>query len=301
MNDPLRQLGNVYRPVQWDRQFQRGRRLDRWRGLLGLVFKRKIIIGAAVLALLVAVGMIVGGEELPPTEPAPAPADETEALVAVRAAEARAGFGIIVRVANGTVTLIGTVATPTERMAAESVARSVVGADFRIDNRLLIDEGDVEPEEEPNELAAVTDEDLVLQNTISSVLARNPITFASASADIDPESLATLDALADVLRESAGQVLIAGHTDTDGDPRRKSPAEPAASRGGGELSDRSRDRPRPPVRPGLRRRPSGGGQHHQRGQSGQPPHRSPAQTARTGLVTGIGNPCRETVSASTTC
>ena len=218
MNDPLRQLGNVYRPVQWDRQFQRGRRLDRWRGLLGLVFKRKIIIGAAVLALLVAVGMIVGGEELPPTEPAPAPADETEALVAVRAAEARAGFGIIVRVANGTVTLIGTVATPAERVAAESVARSVVGADFRIDNRLLIDEGDVEPEEEPNELAAVTDEDLVLQNTISSVLARNPITFASASADIDPESLATLDALAEVLRESAGQVLIAGHTDTDGDP-----------------------------------------------------------------------------------
>lgn len=220
MNDPLRQLGNVYRPVQWDRQFQRDRRRDRWRGLLGLVPKRKIIIGAAVLALLIAVGMIVGGEELPPTEPAPAPADETEALVAVRAAEARAGFGIIVRVADGTVTLIGTVATPTERAAAESVARSVVGADFRINNRLLIDEGDVEPaEEEPaNQLAAVTDEDLVLQNAISSVLARNPITFASASADIDPESLATLDALADILRDSAAQVLIAGHTDTDGDP-----------------------------------------------------------------------------------
>lgn len=218
MNDPLRQLGNVYRPVQWDRQFQRDRRRDRRRGLLGLVLKRRIVIGAAVLALLVAVGMIVGGEELPPSEPAPAPADETEALVAVRAAEARAGFGIIVRVADGTVTLIGTVATPAERMAAESVARSVVGADFRIDNRLLIDEGDDEPEEEANELAAVTDEDLVLQNTISSVLARNPIAFASASADIDPESLATLDALADVLRESAEQVLIAGHTDTDGDP-----------------------------------------------------------------------------------
>ena len=218
MNDPLRQLGNVYRPVQWDRQFQRDRHRDRWRGLLGLVLKRKIIIGAAVLALLIAVGVIVGGEELPPTEPAPAPADETEALVAVRAAEARANFGIIVRVANGTVTLIGTVATPTERAAAEAVARSVVGTDFRIDNRLLIDEGDVEPEEELNELAAVTDEDLVLQNAISSVLARNPITFASASADIDQESLATLDALAGVLRESAAQVLIAGHTDTDGDP-----------------------------------------------------------------------------------
>lgn len=220
MNDPLRQLGNVYRPVQWDRQFQRDRRRDRRRGLLGLVLKRKIIIGAAVLALLIAVGVIVGGEELPPTEPAPAPADETEALVAVRAAEARADFGIIVRVANGTVTLIGTVATPTERAAAEAVARSVVGTDFRIDNRLLIDEGDVEPaEEDPtSQLANITDEDLVLQNAISSVLARNPITFASASADIDPESLATLDALADVLRESAAQVLIAGHTDTDGDP-----------------------------------------------------------------------------------
>lgn len=219
MNDPLRQLGNVYRPVQWDRQFQRDRRRDRRRGLLGLVLKRRIIIGAAVLALLIAIGMIVGGEELPPTEPAPAPADEIEALVAVRAAEARANFGITVRVADGTVTLIGTVATPTERAAAESVARSVVGTDFRINNRLLIEEGDVETaEEKPNELASVTDEDLVLQNAISSVLARNPITFASASADIDPESLATLDALADVLRESAAQVLIAGHTDTDGDP-----------------------------------------------------------------------------------
>lgn len=219
MNDPLRQLGNVYRPVQWDRQFQRDRRRDRRRGLLGLVLKRRIIIGAAVLALLIAIGMIVGGEELPPTEPAPAPADEIEALVAVRAAEARANFGITVRVADGTVTLIGTVATPTERAAAESVARSVVGTDFRINNRLLIEEGDVETaEEKPNELASVTDEDLVLQNAISSVLARNPITFASASADIDPESLATLDALADVLQESAAQVLIAGHTDTDGDP-----------------------------------------------------------------------------------
>ena len=219
MNDPLRQLGNVYRPVQWDRQFQRDRRRDRRRGLLGLVFSRRIVIGAAVVALLVAVGTIVGGEEVPPSETAPPPADETEALVAVRAAEARAGFGIIVRVANGTVTLIGTVATPIERVAAESVARSVVGADFRIDNRLLIDEGDEEPEDDPaSQLASVTDDDLVLQNAISSVLARNPIIFASASPDINPESLSTLDALAGVLAESAAQVLIAGHTDTDGDP-----------------------------------------------------------------------------------
>ncbi len=219
MNDPLRQLGNVYRPVQWDRQFRRDQRRDRRRGLLGLVFSRRILIGAAVVALLVAVGTIVGGEEVPPSETAPAPADETEALVAVRAAEARAGFGIIVRVANGTVTLIGTVATPVERVAAESVARSVVGADFRIDNRLLIDEGDDEPEDDPaSQLASVTDDDLVLQNAISSVLARNPITFASASPDINPESLATLDALAGVLAEGAAQVLIAGHTDTDGDP-----------------------------------------------------------------------------------
>ena len=214
MTDPLRQLGNVYRPVQWDQH------RDRRRGLLGLLLNRRVIIGVAVLALLLAVGTIVGGEELPPAETAPAPADETEALVAVRAAEARAGFGIVVRVADGTVTLIGTVATPTERVAAESVARSVVGVDFRIDNRLLIDEGEVEvePEEEPNELANVTDEDLVLQNAVSSVLARSPITFASASTVIDPESLATLDALAGVLGESAAAVLIAGHTDTDGSP-----------------------------------------------------------------------------------
>ncbi len=222
MAEPLGNGPGHNLPASWNRPYDQDRRRS-WRWpRLDPIINRRALIAVTVLAALVIVGKLVEGEDHPPTDPAPTPADEAEALVAVRAAEARAGFGITVRVTDGTVILAGTVETPEARRSAELVAKSVVGTDFRIENQLLIGQNQGEPKDdtapltEVAEVAEVTEVELALQNKISSLLARDPITFTSGSAELTEGSLATLNALVAELRSTDIAVTIAGHTDSDG-------------------------------------------------------------------------------------
>lgn len=54
--------------------------------------------------------------------------------------------------------------------------------------------------------------------TLNTLVGLEPILFATGSADIDPESFATLDRFAEVLGSSRFNVTIGGHTDSSGDP-----------------------------------------------------------------------------------
>ena len=60
--------------------------------------------------------------------------------------------------------------------------------------------------------------DMVIPATLNTLVGLEPILFATGSADIDPESFATLDRFAEVLGSSRFNVTIGGHTDSSGDP-----------------------------------------------------------------------------------
>lgn len=212
---PPSRYGRSHSLIYWGRGSSY-RRPSRIRKFLDNRLLRLIVgIGILLLALLWLAGRMLDSTSEPPEEVAATPVDETEALVAVRAAQTRAGYPITVQVAGGVVILSGTVATESEREAAETVARSVVGSDYRVENRLRA--AQTEPSVEAPPFSDVTDADLALQNTISSLLARDPIIFASAKAEIVPESLATVAALAQHLATTDLHVVIAGHTDSDGE------------------------------------------------------------------------------------
>jgi outer membrane protein OmpA-like peptidoglycan-associated protein len=53
---------------------------------------------------------------------------------------------------------------------------------------------------------------------LNTLVALEPILFASGSADIEPQSFATLDRFVEVLGSSLTSVAIEGHTDSSGDP-----------------------------------------------------------------------------------
>lgn len=53
---------------------------------------------------------------------------------------------------------------------------------------------------------------------LNALVGLDPILFATGSADIEPESFATLDRFIDVLQSGEVDVTIEGHTDSSGDP-----------------------------------------------------------------------------------
>ncbi len=69
--------------------------------------------------------------------------------------------------------------------------------------------------------SAVGSDVVDLESELAEVLLETPVTFAPASADLDPSAAAVLDVLASVAKRFDGvSVLVVGHTDTDGDPQR---------------------------------------------------------------------------------
>lgn len=176
--------------------------------------RRIIIIGLLIVGLVIAGNLIGRGDE-PADEPTTDPV-ASETIAAVREAMTNAGVGgVQIEVADDAVTLYGTVATTDDLTVAEAVALSVVGDDMKVDNQLTA-ENAVDPETAGP--AAATGDDLALQNRLSSLLARNQIIFESASSEIAAESIPALDLLATELTNIPDiPVLIAGHTDSDGE------------------------------------------------------------------------------------
>jgi outer membrane protein OmpA-like peptidoglycan-associated protein len=177
--------------------------------------RRLIAVALVVVALAVVGNLIRGnddGAEQPLTDPA-----ASQTIGDVREAMTNAGVGgVQIEVDGDTLTLYGTVATSAELSVAEAVGRSVVGDEMKIDNQLTaedsVDPASVGP-------AAATADELALQNRLSSLLARNPIVFESASSVIAAESIPSLDILVEELAVLPADVslLIAGHTDSDGE------------------------------------------------------------------------------------
>jgi outer membrane protein OmpA-like peptidoglycan-associated protein len=107
------------------------------------------------------------------------------------------------------------VVTTEDVTVAEAVARSVVGLDMEIDNQLVAEDAADTANGAPG---AASNEDILLQNRLSTLLARDPIIFESASADIAAESIPSLEVLATELAAIPDvSVLVAGYTDSDGE------------------------------------------------------------------------------------
>jgi OOP family OmpA-OmpF porin len=176
---------------------------------------RRIVIIAAVVVGLVLLSNAFGRGDDPVDEPV-TDSEASETIAAVRDAETNAGVGgVQIEVSGDTVTLYGTVATTAELAVAEAVARSVVGVDMKIDNQLTAEDAVDGATAGP---PSATGDDIALQNRLSSVLARNPIIFESASSTIAADSAPALEVLAvELSNVPAVAVLIAGHTDSDGE------------------------------------------------------------------------------------
>lgn len=72
---------------------------------------------------------------------------------------------------------------------------------------------------DPRPVASAADVD-ELNDELAELLAATPLTFAPASAELDPASVPLLDVIASVAKRFDGvAVLIEGHTDTVGDPQ----------------------------------------------------------------------------------
>jgi len=98
----------------------------------------------------------------------------------------------------------------------ESISLSLDGDTILINGSTAI-AGD--PQEAGNGVVHTLDNVLVppLQ-ALNTLVSANPILFALGSAEIQPESFSTLDALVDILEPSNVSVSINGHTDSTGDP-----------------------------------------------------------------------------------
>ena len=203
-------------PIQWDPGLANRPPSRRSVGAgLGSPMSRRILIIAAVVVGLVLLSGVIGNNDDPVDEPITDFA-ASQTIAAVREAEANAGVGgVQIEISGDTVTLYGTVATTVDLTVAEAVARSVVGLDMKIDNQLTAEDA-IDGENAGPPAASSTD--LALQNRVSSVLARNSVIFESASSTIAADSIPALNSLAAELDlVPAVAVLIAGHTDSDGE------------------------------------------------------------------------------------
>ena len=168
-----------------------------------------LVLGVvAVLALLFAVG--ARGEDTVPVN---------EIEQAVLAAEARAGYtDVRVEIDGLTATLIGTLDTEADVLAAGAVARSVEEV-VLVTNNLRSREVTAPTDLEPTEVQVnSTSAELEFQAELSTLAAVNPIRFESSVDDLVEGSGLILDGIAEKLSENASATIeIQGHTDSDGE------------------------------------------------------------------------------------
>lgn len=208
--------GSTEGPIKWDPRLanQPLRQTTLGGGLMGTTGRRILLIGM-VLVVLVVIGNALNRGDDPAGSPTTDP-EASSTIAAVREAETNAGVaGVQIEVNGEAVTLYGTVATTEDLTVAEAVARSVVGLDMEIDNQLVAENAVDSVAGAPG---AAGSEDIILQNRLSTLLARDPIIFESASAEIAAGSIPSLDILAAELAAIPDvAVLVAGHTDSDGE------------------------------------------------------------------------------------
>lgn len=172
-----------------------------------------VVVGLTFLLLLLWFMASRGGD----SDNTTASPESGDIAAAVRIAENRAGYSAIEITEtdqNGRIVLTGNLPTLADRLAAEKVAVSVANV-IDVDNQITTDE--VEPVEGETAAPPVSEGALLLQRNLAREVSANPIFFASASAELDPVSAATLDRIAGLLGESSASVVIEGHTDSDGE------------------------------------------------------------------------------------
>ncbi len=183
-----------------------------------------LLAAGAVLAVLVLLWIVGNGAS---SDEVSADENRVELTAVVKPALTRAGYGDVVVTSDGrTVTLAGELATRADVVAANAVANSIADVAFVVNN--LTYEGEPEfPEFEavdgetassPVGGSTAARGDLLLQAQLSSIAARNPITFETGSPDLTAESQSTITNVATMLIDNPlVQVEIGGHTDSDGD------------------------------------------------------------------------------------
>jgi len=186
----------------------------------------RLLVGGAVLAVLLLLFVIgsTGGND-----PVEADENRTDLTAIVKPALTRAGYGSVVVESDGrTVTLSGELATRTDVVAADAVVKSIAEVAFVVNNLSHPGqdfEGDLP---EPNtsdaggsviQTQGATNASLLLQSTIATAAALDPITFQTGSPDLTPESATTIQEIAQVMLDNPSvRIEVGGHTDSDGDP-----------------------------------------------------------------------------------
>jgi outer membrane protein OmpA-like peptidoglycan-associated protein len=124
--------------------------------------------------------------------------DELNALVQAALQAADLGTGVTATVADGVVTLTGSIETEEARGAAEEAVAAVAGVSS-VDNQVLV--------EAPAAAAG---------STLNETLGLAPITFDYLSARITPTGQTVLAEVVSYLQANTGNLEIQGHTDSDG-------------------------------------------------------------------------------------
>jgi outer membrane protein OmpA-like peptidoglycan-associated protein len=129
----------------------------------------------------------------------------------------RAGYPqLLVEEEAGALVVSGSLDEADDRIAVLAVTASVRGVEEVVD-RLEAPEPQTEVPTGPGG-APSSAADLQLQASLAALLARDPIRFTSASPQILPESMVTLDQAAELLATlPSARIEVAGHTDADGE------------------------------------------------------------------------------------
>ncbi len=183
-----------------------------------------IAIAGVVLAVLVLLWVIGQGAS---TDEVSADETRSDLTAIVSPALTRAGYSEVVVTSDGrTVTLTGELPTRADVVAANAVANSIADVAFVVNNLTYVGEPEF-PEFEGEETvasgpvggSAVSRNDLLLQAQLSSIAARNPITFETGSPDLTEGSQSTIVDVGTMLIDNPLiEIEIGGHTDSDGDP-----------------------------------------------------------------------------------
>lgn len=185
----------------------------------------QLLVGGVIAAVLLLLFLIGSTGTTDSAEADVEVRTDLEAIVGP--ALTRAGYGnVVVEADNRTVTLSGELPTRTDVVAADAVVRSIAEVGLVINNLSHPgqDESDIpdagsgnSPVADPADL--LTEDDLLLQARIASAAAVNPISFQTGSAELTPESAATITAIATALSENPNaRIQVGGHTDSDGIP-----------------------------------------------------------------------------------
>jgi outer membrane protein OmpA-like peptidoglycan-associated protein len=213
----------------------------------------RLLVGGAVLAVLLLLFIIgsTGG-----TETAEADENRTDLTSIVKPALTRAGYGNVIVESDGrTVTLSGELATRTDVVAADAVVKSIAEVAFVVNNLSHPGQDFEDDIAQPGDPASVgtliqtpgtSNASLLLQSTIATAAALDPIAFQTGSPDLTPESATTIQEIAQVMLDNPTvRIEVGGHTDSDGEPeanqilsQTRADAVVAALVGGGVEADR---------------------------------------------------------------